>query len=1530
MVRRANRATALVEVSIGKDPNSTTRTGTAFCVDRSGIFVTLADVVKGVTETRGQVRMLFGDRLEPRTVVYPKIVHIDDETNLASLQIDPAPELSLAALGPARSPELSAGLAVVALGFPAGRHYPNHDAKGQLIDGPRFDFTYSHPFGNEPPDHLITPLEVGNVWREKGGASSFDVRPQGEFDRFSSGAPALNAAGEVVGIIINPDPPASVTITVERSQQGVVVRSDAPAPFKGALSAVHLSRFLEGARGQGDVAGSKREAERFAAIARSKKATALVEVSARAGECSGTAFCVDRSGLFITNAHVVEDTQSDSRYVVKLVMDSGLPTQRAIRAEVVRVDRKIDLALLKTEAEPHFEALELGKDGDVAPTTQVTTFGFPLGKHIASGDNSYPEVATNVSRITALGDEVRFDGQLNPGNSGGPVVDSRGTVIGVAHATILGASINFAIPVGQLRTFLATPGLRVRTMPVALADRGRPTRWTIDVVPSRFARLPENMEVSVTLRDGLNSPRKLWAEKFPGADAGAYRLEFAPMPRDPGRGVALAIRFGNRTERAIVEDRQVRIGDRTVPLGAIRHLVMGPKPWAFVTYEPDVKGPIADMGEVVRGSIAGLGRVNALQERKPKPIDLGAASEFTVVEVEPKKDREVVALIEVHKGGKGGSVVFGSQARMQFAEARAPEGESQTKRPLLPASRSASRVPDTEGALKFLTRTMPLNRSTAILRLEDKENLFQLGGELDVTGVPRGSAQAIRPPRGPIGKALTLEASQEAIGTRALAVAAPPVQARPQFPMARRDSETRIFSIVFSQDGSRLALGLHEAIRVYEVASGRMFKELEQPNASQLAFAADRDKLLAFSDAYRDFSIGMPQRPGMPAYERQRGPVIWDLKAGLSSPVPPIPGIDQRVPVEWISPDSPFVLTRGTGIKCWDVRSGEMRLALEDDWHRPLAIKTGVGGRLVNPVMTADGKRLLSFYGKRPEASPKAPNAAAPPRAGSAPDDPYVPASVRLHEIETGRLLFETDFTGMTFVGLVPGSDTCVSEAADGSISSRDLRNGRELRRVTLRPSTPLRNASPLVAVQVRPEQPQLTPDGKQLVEPMVGGGFALFDLASGAEVARFKPSETSATGLLQRLVMAPTGRTAAVYFQRDVHLWTLPSSTSTSTSTPSDATAKTREPPVVRKLAGTATAVAVGGAGRYLLITLAKARQLAVFDVNAADVVKIIPLASEKALVAAGATRFVIAYPETNRIERWDLGTLLHDGDPQAVPVQGRLEAIALGADSEGPLLVSWWFSQANPNVKFNRLSFVDIASFKVLAVGLIAAHGRVNDPARLAASGGDFEVLHGHWTAKARIRASYDGSLFGISVADEANATAEVALKAEAGAVTLSHDFSARGRFDTPIYYMIPSPDGRRVFHGNTGIRDAVFLETPPPVLFGPPPIVERELRFPTTDARFDFSLRAADTIAILRAQDGTRLFSVAGLDEMTGVLQPNAIVKDGISLENRYHVVPAANLLVTIPPPNNRLVLRRLEIQPAAGRLEAGSNKTAGPGL
>ena len=74
----------------------------------------------------------------------------------------------------------------------------------------------------------------------------------------------------------------------------------------------------------------------------------LSSSSRAASGWTGSAFCIDKSGLFLTNAHVVEQAiEEGSR--IGLVLDGGRATQRILRARVLRHDDKLDLALLQID-----------------------------------------------------------------------------------------------------------------------------------------------------------------------------------------------------------------------------------------------------------------------------------------------------------------------------------------------------------------------------------------------------------------------------------------------------------------------------------------------------------------------------------------------------------------------------------------------------------------------------------------------------------------------------------------------------------------------------------------------------------------------------------------------------------------------------------------------------------------------------------------------------------------------------------------------------------------------------------------------------------------------------------------------------------------------------------------------------------------------------------------------------------------------------------------------------------------------------
>ena len=83
------------------------------------------------------------------------------------------------------------------------------------------------------------------------------------------------------------------------------------------------------------------------------------------------------------------------------------------------------------------------------PTSQA--FGFPFGKDLSLSNDEYPNVTVSTGHITSLrkikGElaAIQVDAQLNPGNSGGPVLNDRGKVVGIVVAGIDGTGIDFAI-----------------------------------------------------------------------------------------------------------------------------------------------------------------------------------------------------------------------------------------------------------------------------------------------------------------------------------------------------------------------------------------------------------------------------------------------------------------------------------------------------------------------------------------------------------------------------------------------------------------------------------------------------------------------------------------------------------------------------------------------------------------------------------------------------------------------------------------------------------------------------------------------------------------------------------------------------------------------------------------------------------------------------------------------------------------------------------------------------------------------------
>jgi len=165
----------------------------------------------------------------------------------------------------------------------------------------------------------------------------------------------------------------------------------------------------------------------------------------RQAQSLGSGFIIDRNGIAVTNAHVVEGA---SRITVTLL------DGREIEADLLGLDRDADIAVLKVKA-TGLPAVPLGHSADLMIGESVIAIGNPFGlsNTVTTGVLSAVGRTVPSERGERLfTDFLQTDASINPGNSGGPLVNIQGDVIGINSAIISGATgIGFAIPADRAR-----------------------------------------------------------------------------------------------------------------------------------------------------------------------------------------------------------------------------------------------------------------------------------------------------------------------------------------------------------------------------------------------------------------------------------------------------------------------------------------------------------------------------------------------------------------------------------------------------------------------------------------------------------------------------------------------------------------------------------------------------------------------------------------------------------------------------------------------------------------------------------------------------------------------------------------------------------------------------------------------------------------------------------------------------------------------------------------------------------------------
>jgi WD40 repeat protein len=1129
-------------------------------------------------------------------------------------------------------------------------------------------------------------------------------------------------------------------------------------------------------------------------VRRGKEATPLVIVSLKDQPIAyGSAFCIDASGLYITNAHVVSASKSlGGEIKIALLTRSGEKEQRSFSAEVLRSDPKLDLALLRVKTDIAMPALRLGSDETVTETLPLMIFGYPFGAQL-SPSTYPPSPSVNTAKVSALRtidgrlDAIQLDGNLNPGNSGGPVLDPKGRVVGVVVAGVRGAGINLAIPVGRLKDFLDSPAIAFDPAPVEFLKLFEEIEWTTTLGPGLpTSRVPTDIEVVYLFEYGSNNARQVVAER---TGPGVYTARFSAMSNIVRPTMKVEVRLaGGSAVKGNVHDFKFSINGKTFWLSNIRSL------------DRKANRVLLGDGQIGTGPVILAGPI----ELDSKAYEAGAIESLTVESINGLPDRgEIDVTVQINRGHS----LLGSMKKLVLLKD----------------------VRQFTGPRSVTTPT-----PSVVLR-DDNPVAYSRGIEAgDVLKPVVGRSEAsgsIRPPTLRIKDAVVTAGAGKP----------PSADQRPEglrlIPTPKDLSPT---CAAFSRDGEWLAVGSPQGfIHLFESTTLAPLRQIRQPDrlGSALAFSNDGRMLL--------FGSLFGRLVGANLVSMKARPLIEDKTSSIEHFT--------------LSPDGTqaMILDARQGLKLWDLSTGK---PVREFWK-------GMGRPL---TYTTDWSKLLLT--QREERSPR--------------------TMIQLLDLKTGASLWDVkDPNAANVAGssVLAASKSCVVVFVDGTVSIRSLGDGSEKQRFKL-PSSPFRAA-------ISPDQTLIVTASSRKLEA--------FDLSDGRARAQVEFHPNSAS----QLVFSPDGQSVAVTGEGSAVLWNQARAVALRQGLD---TRKEPETTLVRMLPGKIHAITPAGAGRFLLLTLPDTRQLAVFDANAGDVVEFVSLLSEKVLVAGGARSFLLVYPEQGIVERWNLSTRDREASGP-LTVRGKAIAVAMGSATEGPALLAW---SDNP-IEGPRLTFIDPVGLKALKIpefNTLLADGQVGKnvagpmtiPSPAQVPGDDLTSFD--------LRASADGSLF------TARRSGHGGWIVRKGNIVGTH----QGFGSDPL---LPDPNGMMIYENRVGVCDLAGKV----VVNADETNNLRPLSLPCDDPAFCLAVkgltpyrfaprrpsdpRVSVGVSVLAVGNPTPLFTIDGLTEMDDLPETFGWWNSAnLAGDHRFRYIREANLFVTIPSTNDRLVLRSLDLSKA----------------
>lgn len=251
---------------------------------------------------------------------------------------------------------------------------------------------------------------------------------------------------------------------------------------------------------------------------------------------TGSAFLIDDAGTVVTNAHVLGMLEGGAKKPkqIEILVHSGERNEKKLHADFLSVDRGNDLALVRIPKEGLPEPLTVKTALDLVETQPLWVSGYPLGEGLGKNVTVTACPVSSLRRRNGELHTVQVQGDMMPGNSGGPVVDAAGNVVGVAVRILVRTKFNFAVP-GDMVTRLVNGRYGDLDVGVPYHDAGA-----------------VKMVLTVRMEDALHRIRKVAVDLWTGDDGKVRPASTrAPRPRpNDGPRVTVDLPYDPKTTTA--------------------------------------------------------------------------------------------------------------------------------------------------------------------------------------------------------------------------------------------------------------------------------------------------------------------------------------------------------------------------------------------------------------------------------------------------------------------------------------------------------------------------------------------------------------------------------------------------------------------------------------------------------------------------------------------------------------------------------------------------------------------------------------------------------------------------------------------------------------------------------------------------------------------------------------------------------------------------------------------------------------------